>query len=363
VLSLSQERMRGNGGRKRHKVGFQKNIMQLNQCFILLFVSPRRHQRLVTSMTVWKICRCPCILIYLQVMDADEIRSKYSYLWEKSVSLHGLLWEFIRRSEDYGKTYSELSERLDSVKFKAEAVFFSNSEMEYKCSDDVVNNKLETLEREYGIKPNPHITSGSKGYLIKEILGSPYQIGIPNPNARYHKDDIFPLPLIKTEPLAVTLFRKEKAEKLSSSSLHKYCHTLIEKISITDKDKMLYIGIAKNADPNDLLHSFKEVLKKYDVKKESAERYDKSKNWRLYIIYYDLYKPLREKIFKKKEEGKAFYKPAMKVIAWKVRKAFPEHTPKWNYEKEEDWWKYVNNGYDEAIKLIDNKGFIDYLYL
>ena len=292
----------------------------------------------------------------------EDIKTKYEYL--DSIPLEGWLWEFIRRKGRYRETFTALKKELQDAELTSTSVFYSQQEehLNLKATPSI-EEKLELLETEFGIKPHPRASPGnSKGYFIKQIQGGNKFLALPDYHARYCGEDIFPFPTIKARPIAVTKFRDE-AKNLTPDELNQYCHTLIEKISITDKSKMLYLGIALNARKEDLWSSFDFILTKY-VEEEPPERYNKFKKWKLYLIYYDLYLPEYFIMKEKQKEGFTVYDREIKrKIAHTVKEAFPEDTKDWNPEKAKDWWKYLDYGFNEAKKLIMENGYRKYLYL
>jgi hypothetical protein len=291
----------------------------------------------------------------------EDLKTKYEYL--DQIPLEGWLWEFIRRKQHYKNIFSELIKELQNTELTASGVFFSSQEslINLNASSSIKDN-LERLESEFGIMPNPRANPEySRGYYIKPI-GDYGFLALPDPTTRYCQEDISPYPIIKARPLRVTEFREE-ALQLPPTKLHQYCHTLIEKISVTDKSQMLYIGIALNSRKEVLKDSFDFLLDKY-INEEPPEVYTKFKKWKLYLIYYDLYLPQYTLMCEKRKQGITVYNRNIKRdIAYKVQKAFPQDTADWNLDKKKNWWKFVDYGLKEAKKLIIEDGYKKYLFL
>lgn len=323
-----------------------------------------RHFVGTTNLILQKMAGFPKIASTLLIgKKMEDLKTKYGYL-DNLLLIEGWLWEFIRRKGKYRETFKELKKELQDAEITSSGVSFSPQESHLNLNTTPsIREKLELLENEFGIKPHPRANpDNAKGYYIKQIEGGYNFLALPDYHARYYDEDIFPFPIIKARPIAVTKFREE-AKKLPPAELHQYCHTLIEKISITDKSKMLYLGIALNARKEDLWSSFDFILNKY-VEEEPAERYNKFKKWKLYLIYYDLYLPEYSIMKEKQKKGITVYDREIKrKIAHTVKEAFPEDTNDWKPEKEKDWWRYVHFGFTKAKELIMENGYRKYLFL
>ena len=175
----------------------------------------------------------------------ENINTTYDYL--DHIPVDGWMWEFIRRNFEYKSTYAELETLFPDTDISTTETYFSSQDLPLGLVSNpkFVSKKLELLEKKFGVKPNTRVGHISDSYLVKEVKGTGYSIGIPNPEKRYC--DIDPKPVIRgSKPVATARFKEKAIQELRHGDMenfYKYCYKTINKISPSlDIQNTLYVG-------------------------------------------------------------------------------------------------------------------------
>lgn len=235
-------------------------------------------------------------------MNPEHIRADYAYL--DDLDPKGYLWEFIRRNrspeqnlqgediikrkpqqtkkDGYQDIFYRLQKGSPEVSIVEECNVLSPSEIIVSIASDSPDVAwcLDKLKMKFGITVT-FLKEKSVGYLPIKVKGSDKSVGLPDPSLGY--DKIRPEPSIRGfDPIASSVFNEHAWERFGGD----YLSMLVDKLTISSRDRTIYIGIPSQGKPHEIKMAIDKLIKQRVRPVRDVNKAPKA--WKKYLIYYDL---------------------------------------------------------------------------
>jgi len=222
---------------------------------------------------------------------ASDMRHAYDYM--DNMPLDGWIWEFVRRNEEYKKSYSEaLSEYIEWIKETGKSAG-KNSRIRwvmYRRFLDKINK--ENWSRIFPkLIPDPRLGYNNIHESAKPLISGPIKGGTYQ-ELKQALEDI-------RESLA-TMISIQKEEWTIEKMLERHQAYILEELLPSDQDDACFIAISRTARKDDLKSSVEKIISAYIKKMLPRAPQFRKDQWRHYLEIYDLHGQVERSIIAEK---------------------------------------------------------------